>query len=81
MQTLFKMYRALEQEARMKEREEAASAGKIEELAQAMFRQEAELHRVREDNRKLQHAAEEAWLQLPAYPILFCPHRSEKTCT
>ena len=64
MQTLFKMYRALEQEVRRKEREEVASAAKIEELAQAMFRKEADLHRAIEDNRKLKEAAEEATLNL-----------------
>jgi len=63
-QGVFKLYRALEEEARQKERAESASAAKIEELVQAMFQKEADVSRLMDDNRKLKIAAEQACLNL-----------------
>jgi hypothetical protein len=59
-----KLNKALEQEARQKERIATATAAKLEELARALFQKEADRSQLEQDNRRLQLAAQQAAVDL-----------------
>ena len=59
-----KLNKALEQEARQKERIATATAAKLEELARALFQKEADRSQFEQDNRRLQLAAQQAAFDL-----------------